>query len=56
MDQMVTGWPAASKVAAAGGGARGEHGAEGEKEGGGAQQGQELTTSTLPWSETVGEG
>ena len=38
------------RSAAAGGGARGEHDTEGEKEGEEAQQGQELTTSTFPWS------
>ena len=37
---MVTGRPAASKITAAGGGARGERGTEGEKEGEEAQQGQ----------------
>ena len=56
MDLMVTGWPAASNVAAAGGGARGEHGTEGEKEGGGVLEDQHLTRSTTAWSVWPEEG
>ena len=44
MDHKVTGWPAASSIAAAGGGARGERGTAGEKEGGGACEHRELTS------------
>ena len=42
--------------AAVDGGARWEHGLEREEEGEEAQGREELTTTTLPWSETAGEG
>ena len=53
---MVIGaWPA-TMAAAAGGGARWQRVPEREEEREEAQGREELTTSTLPWSETAGEG